>query len=131
MKGVLKKSATGVKKKGAKRKGIGKVEEPVTQTPAQDDASSAEQSAEQRAEQSDDRSNDGSNDGSEAEVTAEEARMGKAATAALGETLVPVPPVTSSYVSDGRVAKRPKVIVVLERACLETGKVNPTQILHM
>ena len=60
----------------------------------------------------------------EEEVTAEEAQMGKAGTAAIGENLVPVEPAASTYSSDGKVSKQPKVIVVLERACLETGKVR-------
>jgi hypothetical protein len=38
-------------------------------------------------------------------------------------------PAASSYEADGRVAKEPKVIVVLERACLETGKVGSDHVL--
>jgi len=40
------------------------------------------------------------------------------------------PVVTESAVlSDGRVAKQPKVIIILERACLETGKVGKDHVL--
>uniref|UniRef100_A0A7S4EY60 Ribosomal RNA small subunit methyltransferase NEP1 n=1 Tax=Chrysotila carterae TaxID=13221 RepID=A0A7S4EY60_CHRCT len=38
-------------------------------------------------------------------------------------------PVESAVVSDGRAAKQPKVIFVLERACLETGKVGAEHVL--
>ena len=38
-------------------------------------------------------------------------------------------PVESAVASDGRVAKEPKVIVILDRACLETGKVGKDHVL--
>jgi len=41
----------------------------------------------------------------------------------------PEEPAASTYEADGRVAKQPKVIVVLERACLETGKVGSEHVL--
>jgi hypothetical protein len=41
----------------------------------------------------------------------------------------PEEPAASSYEADGRVAKEPKVIVILERACLETGKVGSDHVL--
>ena len=41
----------------------------------------------------------------------------------------PEEPACSTYESDGRVAKQPRVIVVLERACLETGKVGSEHVL--
>lgn len=94
MKGVVKKTAKGVVKKTAKGKATAKAQ-PATTQPADEE-----------------------------EVTAEEAQMGKAGTAAIGENLVPVEPAASTYSSDGKVSKQPKVIVVLERACLETGKVR-------
>ena len=37
--------------------------------------------------------------------------------------------VESAVASDGRVAKEPKVIVILDRACLETGKVGKDHVL--
>lgn len=38
-------------------------------------------------------------------------------------------PAESAVPSDGKLAKEPKVIVVLERACLETGKVGKDHVL--
>ena len=38
-------------------------------------------------------------------------------------------PVESAVASDGRVAKEPKVIVILDRACLETGKIGKDHVL--
>ena len=46
------------------------------------------------------------------------------------ETAVRAPALAESQVpSDGRVARDPRVIVVLERACLETGKVSKEHVL--
>ena len=42
---------------------------------------------------------------------------------------VPVQPAESAITSDGRLAKDPKVILILERACLETGKVGKEFVL--
>lgn len=58
----------------------------------------------------------------------------KPAAAQAGPELEPEPaapriPVESAVASDGRLAKQPKVIVILERACLETGKVGKEHVL--
>ena len=59
------------------------------------------------------------------EVAVEAAAIGEAARAAADASMqAPAAPVESAVGSDGRPAKQPKVIIVLERACLETGKVG-------
>lgn len=52
-------------------------------------------------------------------------RTEKAAPAAVSA----VPPETTAATSSGKPAKEPKVIVMLERACLETGKVGKEYVL--
>ena len=46
------------------------------------------------------------------------------------ESTLPQPPAESAIASDGRLSKDPKVIVILDRACLETGKVGKEFVLH-
>ena len=54
------------------------------------------------------------------------------AAAAASSSVEDAPPVADEYpsfVSDGKVAKQAKVIIVLEGACLETGKVGKDHVL--